>query len=235
VKTYVVREDILMIDGSNPKMSTAAMVVEHIRRRITLGFLSPGDRLVEVDIASNLSVSRGPIREAFLKLEGEGLVTIVPYRGAIVTKLEPTESQQLQRFRLQLEEMAVMEIAALPKIVGLQRMRSQDVLLRKHGRSGKVAAAVHAYQEFHRLLIAATQNAYLERAYAEISGRVRLQIMEIFQYHADHGGLTLDPIADEHEALLECLVRRDAVAARRLMRAYISSSFKRAPVRLEGR
>src|SRR6478672_13616622 len=82
-------------------------VYDHLRAEILSGRLGPGAELAEVALAEQLGVSRGPIREAIGRLASEGLVTVRPRRGAVVSSLSKEEFLELYQVREALELMAV--------------------------------------------------------------------------------------------------------------------------------
>lgn len=83
-----------------PELSTSELVAQRIRDAILDGAMRPGDRLVEADIAAELGVSRGPVREGIRLLAGEGLVMLRRNRGAVVTS--PTFEDVLEVYVLRL-------------------------------------------------------------------------------------------------------------------------------------
>ena len=89
------------------RSSTTDRVAESLRGRIADGDLAPGQRIIELDVSHDLGVSRSPIREALLRLVEEGLVTILPYRGAIVSPLRRERLVELLEFRLVMERFAI--------------------------------------------------------------------------------------------------------------------------------
>ena len=78
-----------------PAVSLTAQIADHIGLRIIRGQLKPRDRIQELKVANELSVSRGSVREALLILESRSLVEIMPRRGAVVRSLECTEVDEL--------------------------------------------------------------------------------------------------------------------------------------------
>ncbi len=74
-----------------------------LRERIVFGELSPGERLVEADLAARFQISKTPVREALLTLEAEGLVTMRAHRGATVSELSPQQYRDVQFTRDALE------------------------------------------------------------------------------------------------------------------------------------
>lgn len=85
------------------KKTITTLVVEHLREGILSRKLVPGQPLRQDAIAAELSVSRIPVREALLQLEAEGLVKIIPHKGAIVTEVDPAEVQEIFDLREMLE------------------------------------------------------------------------------------------------------------------------------------
>jgi DNA-binding GntR family transcriptional regulator len=92
----------------NEKSSTTvSYVTKHLRIAILDGSLKDGERLVQSEWAQRLNVSRMPIREALTQLEFEGLVKIVPYKGAVVTPITRENIEELYHTRSLLEGLAV--------------------------------------------------------------------------------------------------------------------------------
>lgn len=83
------------------------VVFHTLRRAILKGELKPGERLMEVQLANRLGVSRTPVREAIRKLELEGLVTMIPRRGAEVAEITEKNMRDVLEVRRALEELAV--------------------------------------------------------------------------------------------------------------------------------
>src|SRR6478752_10082953 len=95
VERRVLRQDILL----------------GLRSGILSGEIAPGTRLLEIPLATELGVSRGPVREALRQLEQEGLVEFYPHRGAIVVGVGETEIETIYMIRALLEERAFAKAA----------------------------------------------------------------------------------------------------------------------------
>ena len=95
------------------------VVFNTLRQAILKGELEPGERLMEIQLAERLGVSRTPIREAIRKLELEGLVLMIPRKGAEVAKISARSLRDVLEVRRALEELAI-ELAC-------QRMSEEDV------------------------------------------------------------------------------------------------------------
>ena len=85
------------------RKTTASIVAEELRKRILTGRLREGAQIRQEAIANELGVSRIPVREALRQLEAEGMITLVSHKGAEVTRLEPSEIEELFEVRTMLE------------------------------------------------------------------------------------------------------------------------------------
>ena len=119
-----------------PDLSTAELVAQRIRDAILDGGLRPGDRLVEADIAAELGISRGPVREGIRLLAAEGIVLLRRNRGAVVTSPTFEDVLEVYVLRLSLGILALnhamqLDVASAPEFgdvdVLLRRMRDPEV------------------------------------------------------------------------------------------------------------
>jgi DNA-binding GntR family transcriptional regulator len=86
-------------------------IADYLRAAIRTGRFAPGQRLVEAELTAELGVSRGPVREALRRLAAEGLIELVPNRGAVVRRLSMTEALELFEIRTELEALAARRAA----------------------------------------------------------------------------------------------------------------------------
>jgi DNA-binding GntR family transcriptional regulator len=200
--------------------SLSRVVSEQIRGRILDGTLKPGERLVEDRLSAELGVSRVPVREALRGLSVEGLVTLLPRRGATVIEITPETVAELVEVRALLEGLNA-KLAAQrhdPEIVA----QLEDTLARGNeaAKSGTAEQLARLNAEFHERLAEASRNSVLsdvmrglrERtsiAFA-INGRARAR--EDWQEHA---GILAAVIAGDTElaALLATRHVQNAAAA----------------------
>lgn len=145
--------------------STGDSIAHALREEILAGRLTPGERLVEEAIAKRYGVSRVPVREALTRLQSEGFVTIIRYRGAAVSETLVQDSRELLQIRRGLEILAA-QLAA-------------------ENRGGEVAAELAAYAEdlptdngsdgpsFHELVATASGNRQLAEMLAGVNRRVQ--------------------------------------------------------------
>ena len=205
------------------RVSTAARVADLLRERISAGEIEPGARIVELDIARELSVSRSPIREALLKLSEEGLVKILPYRGAIVAALRRDHIKELLEFRLALERFA------LERLVAGRDRHALDMLKEHVGAIADAVAArdfrgaVNADLETHRAIVRLAGNQLLAQSYDGLLTRIRLYIRITSERYE-----RVEDLADEHVALLDAVERGDATLAQHILDAHILHGFEEA-------
>lgn len=119
-----------------PELSTAELVAQRIRDAVLEGTLRPGDRLVEADIAAELGVSRGPVREGIRLLASEGIVVLRRNRGAVVTSPTFEDVLEVYVMRLSLGLLALrhamqLDVASAPEFgdveLLLRRLRDPEI------------------------------------------------------------------------------------------------------------
>lgn len=102
----------LFADLPDPTLSVPEQIAAKLGDRIIAGTLAPGSRIGEQELADEFKVSRGPVREAIRLLEREGLVTVLPRRGALVTLLSSAELRELFEVRSSLIELVLRKVAS---------------------------------------------------------------------------------------------------------------------------
>lgn len=207
-----------MLRRINPleRFSTATRIAGVLRERIAKGELTPGSRVVELEVSRELGVSRSPVREALLKLAEEGLVAILPYRGAIVAPLQRERLAELLEFRLALEHFALDRLMQRDDASTLGALRKHVLAIREATRKGDRQRAVDEDLTAHRTMVAASGNGLLQRAYEGVLAQIRLYIDVTSARYT-----RAEDLADEHDALLVAIERGDAAAARKLLDAHI--------------
>lgn len=191
-------------------------VFEHLRDEILSNRLAPGAELHEVGLAASLGVSRGPLREALGRLAAEGLVTITPRRGAVVTKLTRREFVEAYQVREALESLAVR--LAVPQLGEADRAelhRLHDEMV-GHASAGDAQGFFTSNRRFHEIFVERSGNERLQRMHAQLidqMGRLMTKSQEL------RGGL--EQSVAEHRAILEAVDAGDAERAARLLEEHI--------------
>lgn len=183
------------------------VVFQTLRQSILRGELEPGERLMEIHLADRLGVSRTPIREAIRKLELEGLVVMIPRRGAIVASITEKDLQDVLEVRRTLEIMAA-EIAC-DRITPEQLAELADAgrEFRKLKDSDDYTSLAAADVRFHDIIYAATDNQRL----ISILNNLREQMYRYrLEYLKDSG--SHEKLDGEHEAIYESIHNGDKEA-----------------------
>lgn len=152
---------------------TVDRVVTALRAAILSGRYVPGQRLIEADLTRAFNVSRGPLREAFRRLSAEGLLHIVPNRGALVRKLSYREIVEIFQIRCALEPLAA-RLAALSIDRGDNRKRFEDAIRKIWNEAPRRDPGYHREnQQFHFSIFAGCGNAQL----ADLSRQLQLPLL----------------------------------------------------------
>ena len=194
------------------------VVFNTLREAILKGDLKPGERLMELQLASKLGVSRTPIREAIRMLEQEGLAVTTPRKGAEVAKMTLKDMEDVLEIRDALDELAVR--IACQKISDEQLKQLEDMkeLFEKSTQTGNVKKIAEADVTFHDVIYEATGNPKL----VTLLNNLREQV---YRYRVEY---IKDPknyptLIAEHEAILESLQNRDVKNAVEAMHVHVAN------------
>jgi DNA-binding GntR family transcriptional regulator len=177
--------------------------VENLREEIVRGDLVPGQHLRLADITARFDVSTMPVREALRDLEAEGLVTIYPHRGAVVTQLSVDDLKDIYDIRATLEEMATR--LAVPHMTDATLAELTSLVEEMDAHLDDVVTLVGLNHQFHLILYAASGRSHL----CELNRTLRYRTQHYL--HAFINELGRMPRAQvEHRAILEACVRGDA-------------------------
>ncbi|HCB02694.1 MAG TPA: GntR family transcriptional regulator [Nocardioides sp.] len=167
-----------------------------MREAILNGTFAPGAQLREAHLAADLGISRAPLREAFSRLEEEGLVERVAFRGAFVAQVSLQTIEEIAVLRYLVEPYAAEQTAARlgDEMPGMVQDRVQA--LRKAANRGDMATSIDAHLEFHRFFYEHSGNALLAEQWDDWETRLRLFLS------VDHRSYdNLDELAAAHEHL----------------------------------
>jgi DNA-binding GntR family transcriptional regulator len=191
-------------------------ITAHLRTEILSNRIAPGTLLQEVPLAEQLGTSRGPIREALGSLAAEGLVTITPRRGAVVTTLTKEEFLEAYQVREVLESLGAR--LAVPVISG-DALAAMDAAIEDMGRAAAgrdVDLFFDANTAFHGALMDASGN----RKLVEIHRRLVSQMGPYRRPSARLRGNLEHSIA-EHQAILDAVRARDVERATALVLEHV--------------
>ncbi|TLM98749.1 GntR family transcriptional regulator [bacterium] len=195
------------------------IVFEAIREAIINDTLKPGERLMEIQLAEEMGVSRTPVREAIRKLELEGFVVMIPRKGAYVAGLSMKDIADVFEIRAALEGLAA-GLAA--ERITEEELEELERLLVKIGeciQSNDLNAVIEQDTEFHDVLFKATRNERL----VQIVSNLREQIQRYRTASLSSPG-RMKLALEEHKQIVEALSERDVEKAQRLAREHIENA-----------
>lgn len=203
--------------------SLASLVLRELERRILGGELACGTKLNEADLAGELGISRGPIREAFRALEQSGLVTTEKNRGVFVRQVSIEEANEIYEVRAALEGM-IGRLAAR-RITPAQVAKVRAVVKKMHAvsRTRDAAAYYPLNVEFHELLAEAAGNRTLVANYRRVVNELNLYRRETLERSAEH----IPVSTRDHEAIVEAVAKGDELLAERLLHEHVITSRER--------
>lgn len=192
-------------------------VLNAIRHRIQDGSYKPGTRLQEEVLASDLEVSRNPVREALQTLAREGFVVIEPRRGARVASIDAERAAELFEVRRALERL----VAELAAVKGTPDQRSALDRIVNDGRTAvgqrRLEQLPMLNTEFHAQLSRMAQNSILEETLDRLSGIIRW-------IYTDRLSDRLMDSWDEHFAIAQAIIAGDATSAGVLAAEHVTSA-----------
>ena len=199
-------------------------VLGRLEDLIVKGEYGPGARLPEQALADTLGVGRGPLREAIRTLEGRRLLERVPHAGVRVAELSADDIEQLLMVRESLEGMACRLAAEYMTLPEVKLLRATALNLASLGtRESEAIFSVDADQDFHHKIVLGSRNKWITNLLCrDLYTLLRLCRMRAGKLRQDRPG-----IHEEHLAIVECIERRDADGAERLMRAHARQSRER--------
>ena len=202
--------------SANEYLPLRDVVFKTLREAILKGNLAPGERLMEIQLANQLGVSRTPIREAIRKLELEGLVIMIPRRGAEVARITEKDLRDVLEVRASLEELAIGLACERITDEEIGELRRALENFREVLREGDVTKIAESDVDFHDINFSATQNARL----IQIVNNLREQMYRYrLEYLKDY--TTHDRLYKEHQQITDAVSDRDKERARKLIVEHI--------------
>ena len=192
------------------------VVFNTLRQAILRGELKPGERLMEIQLANKLGVSRTPIREAIRKLEKEGLVTIEPRRGAYASQISTDDMVEILEVRQNMEGLAAFFAASRMKP---EQMRELEDVSKKYNEAvseGNMQDMITYDTRFHRIIVESCNNKILVQMIEQLQ-----ELVLRFRYIYYDNFRRAENMPEEHQVILEAIENGDAEAARQAADVHI--------------
>lgn len=194
---------------------------EHVYRRlrdaIQHGEFKSGERLMELEVAEWLKVSRTPVRDAMRRLEAEGMLEHEPHTGLVVARLDRQAVMELYVMRETLEGTAARLCARHASDMELQELA--DLVERERGLAGNYAELARHNRRFHEAIHRGAHNRYLEKSLAAVNDSMGLlgTPLMLLPHRAENA-------AAEHARIVEAIMRRDPEAAEDAARQHVRAA-----------
>jgi len=204
---------VIALPHRGPAPSNVDVAVDALRAAILDGRLPPGQRLKEIPLAEQLGISRGPIREALRLLERDGLVELIPNRGALVPEVKALDVLEVYALRASLGSLALQKLMLENRFPEAELEHDLERLRAAVGK-GDARQAADADLAYQSTIIAASGLPRATREWDRLTWQVRAFLTALDIGYEDK----LARFLAEDEALHAAIARRDAREAERLWR-----------------
>ena len=206
----------LSVDAPVP---SSERVYQALKHRILAGMLEPGSRLVELQLATEFAVSRTPVREALKRLTAEGLITVDPVRGIVVSDVDARELEEIFVVREVLDGLAARLAAGRVSSTDLTKLHLLMDMMRDAVRTGQWEGMVQANIKFHDVLHQAAGNERLRHLTRNLLDFVRRFSNEAFASQERSAA-----VLAEHEEIIKAMEARDPDLAETVARRHVESA-----------
>ncbi len=196
-------------------------VCESLREAIRKGVLRPGERLMEIQVADELGVSRTPVREAIRKLEQEGYLVMMPRRGTYVANMSIRDVNEIFEIRTALESLSGGLAAERITAEELDKLQRLLVIIGGCMKEGNMEKIVAVDIEFHDLLYQAARNQRL----VGIISNLREQLTRFRTLSMSYPG-RLEATLEEHKTMVDAIANGDVKEARRAAERHMEKAEK---------
>lgn len=194
------------------------VVFNTLRQAILTGELKPGERLMEIHLANRLGVSRTPIREAIRKLELEGLVTMIPRKGAEVAQITEKSMNDVLEVRRAMDALCVELACDRITTEELERLKEACDHFELAVKSKDVKKIAQADVALHDIIVQATGNQRLVQLVNNLSEQMYRYRFEYIKDISQH-----EKLVEEHRIIYESIVRKDKETACKAAKLHIDN------------
>jgi DNA-binding GntR family transcriptional regulator len=198
-------------------------VADRLRELIIEGVLAPGAHLNERILCEQLQVSRTPLREAFRTLAGEGVIELMPNRGAVVATLSRDDLEHAFELMAALESLAGELAATRARPAEVRRVRSLQAEMTVAHSQRDLPAYYRINRAIHALIVGMAGNPMLADAHARLNAK-----LQAVRFRSNLNREKWDAALAEHAAMVEALAARDGPRLAALLRTHLAG--KRATV-----
>lgn len=209
-----------VVNEGTDNYSLRSKVFHQLREDILNGKYDEGEELKEVAIGKELGVSRTPVREAFRQLELEGLLQIIPNKGAYVTGITPKDVHDIYMIRSSLEGMCARLACENISKEQLEELEENVYLAAFHASKGHMDQLAELDNRFHHILYESCDSKMLQNLLQDFHQyviRIRRKTLSTSRGMASN---------EEHKAIMEAIEKHDADSAERLANQHIINAYE---------
>ncbi|GJM79131.1 GntR family transcriptional regulator [Paenibacillus sp. HMSSN-139] len=196
------------------RMSAKERAFSQIQRWIIDGTLQPGEKLIDVELAESLGVSRTPIREAFQLLEVQGLVSMHPGKETKVTEIEKDDIFKMYSTMAVLQSLAAENTAKVIVPEQIEQLRALNLEFVNAIQSGQAYQAMEADEQFHNLIVELSENPYV----ASFSASLQIHIRRFKYVFLKQMVTETQASVDEHALIITAFEQHDSDRAQAIMK-----------------
>jgi DNA-binding GntR family transcriptional regulator len=202
--------------GELERSNLAVDIATLLRQSIMTGELTPGTRLIEVDLARQLGVSRGPLREALRILETEGLLESFPGRGTFVAQFTAKDIREVYSLRSVLEQEAIRRAATYSKAEDLDHLQNILEAMFEAAEEDNPSKVTDLDFQFHQQIWEMADHQLLMQVLQGITTQIRMFLaVQTHLYHDLAEGIS------DHQELLKSLQNHDGEKGSRIMEQHL--------------
>lgn len=212
--------------AKDPRSGTAKdRALDYVKTQVLTGEFPGGELISEGDVATALGMSRTPVREAFLRLEAEGLLRLYPQRGALVVPVSPDEVRAVMEARLVLEQFAagkVIQRGPAVRAVVFERQSGELKRQRDAAKSADWSGFLESDRAFHAITLEGSGNTILSNFYSTLRDRQMRMIGESALREPDR----VATIMAEHQGIAEALRDGDLPRSLEAVQTHLASTVR---------
>ncbi|AEE14854.1 transcriptional regulator, GntR family [Thermodesulfobium narugense DSM 14796] len=194
---------------------------EKLKKHIFLGKIKVGELETERGLAERFNMSRTPIREAILKLEKEGLVTVIPREGILIGSLNRFDLKEIFEIRRLLESFSAEKLARVKSDIDFSKLEKIIINARKRISKKNYVGFVDLDREFHSTIAELTKNRYVVRFLEDIRDVMNLSGIKALTKSWDY-----EQVLREHTEILDAMKKKDPSSAKKAMDKHLLNTFK---------
>ncbi len=214
-----------MVTKPTGRAAAKDRALDYVKSRVLTGAFPGGELISEGEVASALGMSRTPVREAFLRLEAEGLLRLYPQRGALVVPVSAEEARAVIEARRVLEQFAAGKVVGRGPAVGaavFERLSAEMQRQREAAAKSDWQEFLDADRAFHQITLDASGNRILSDFYSSLRDRQ----MRMIGDSVTRDRQRMSTIMDEHGVIAEALRGGDLEGLRAAVQAHLASTVR---------